>query len=233
MGVEVNTVARLVARRGARALARRLREHARPRARRLLPHAGRACRSSCPIELRRDPAPDRHRARADAASSTCSTTARTWIRAARARATPCRSPTTMAEHRRRVPREAARRRRRDRRGADGVPTSAARSSTRPRSRRRSRRAVTNDELYPVTCGVATKNLGTHSLLDLLVEGDPVAGAQGDRRSTRTAAPPRSSSRPSPTRSPGGSRSSASTAAPSPPTRRSSTCATRRRSGSAA
>src|SRR5579862_7146121 len=33
-------------------------------------------------------------------------------------------------------------------------------------------AVTNDELYPVSCGVATKNLGTHSLLDLLVEGVP-------------------------------------------------------------
>src|SRR5260370_38888444 len=33
-------------------------------------------------------------------------------------------------------------------------------------------AVTSDELYPVSCGVATKNLGTHSLLDLLVEGVP-------------------------------------------------------------
>ena len=33
-------------------------------------------------------------------------------------------------------------------------------------------AVTTDELYPVACGVATKNLGTHALLDLLVEGVP-------------------------------------------------------------
>src|SRR3954469_4628906 len=33
-------------------------------------------------------------------------------------------------------------------------------------------AVTNDELYPVACGVATKNLGPHALLDLLVEGVP-------------------------------------------------------------
>ena len=33
-------------------------------------------------------------------------------------------------------------------------------------------AVTNDALYPVACGVATKNLGTHALLDLLVEGVP-------------------------------------------------------------
>src|SRR6516162_10622623 len=28
-------------------------------------------------------------------------------------------------------------------------------------------AVTTDQLYPVACGVATKNLGTHALLDLL------------------------------------------------------------------
>jgi elongation factor G len=33
-------------------------------------------------------------------------------------------------------------------------------------------AVAHDELYPVSCGVATKNLGTHSLLDLLIEGVP-------------------------------------------------------------
>src|SRR5262249_46193214 len=33
-------------------------------------------------------------------------------------------------------------------------------------------AATHDGLYPVACGVATKNLGTHALLDLLVEGVP-------------------------------------------------------------
>ncbi len=33
-------------------------------------------------------------------------------------------------------------------------------------------AVTSDELYPVACGIATRNLGTHALLDLLVEGVP-------------------------------------------------------------
>jgi elongation factor G len=33
-------------------------------------------------------------------------------------------------------------------------------------------AVTENLLYPVACGVATKNLGTHALLDLLVEGMP-------------------------------------------------------------
>jgi elongation factor G len=33
-------------------------------------------------------------------------------------------------------------------------------------------AVTRDELYPVSCGVATRNLGSHALLDLIVEGVP-------------------------------------------------------------
>jgi elongation factor G len=33
-------------------------------------------------------------------------------------------------------------------------------------------AVTRSELFPVACGVATKNLGTTALLDLLVEGVP-------------------------------------------------------------
>jgi elongation factor G len=39
-------------------------------------------------------------------------------------------------------------------------------------------AVTRDELYPVACGVATKNLGTTSLLDLLVEGVPSPSRKG-------------------------------------------------------
>jgi elongation factor G len=33
-------------------------------------------------------------------------------------------------------------------------------------------AVTRGEVFPVACGVATKNLGTHALLDLIVEGVP-------------------------------------------------------------
>jgi elongation factor G len=33
-------------------------------------------------------------------------------------------------------------------------------------------AVTTGEVFPVACGVASKNLGTHALLDLLVEGVP-------------------------------------------------------------
>src|SRR3990170_2844500 len=39
-------------------------------------------------------------------------------------------------------------------------------------------AVTNGEVFPVACGVATKNLGTHALLDLLVEGLPSPAKKG-------------------------------------------------------
>jgi elongation factor G len=39
-------------------------------------------------------------------------------------------------------------------------------------------AVTRDELYPVGCAVATKNLGTHAILDLLVEGVPSPARKG-------------------------------------------------------
>jgi elongation factor G len=44
-------------------------------------------------------------------------------------------------------------------------------------------AVTNDQLYPVACGVATKNLGTHALLDLLVEGIPSPSRKGSHVDT--------------------------------------------------
>src|SRR5919202_1037538 len=39
-------------------------------------------------------------------------------------------------------------------------------------------AVTRGELFPVACGVATKNLGTTALLDLLVEGVPSPEKKG-------------------------------------------------------
>jgi len=39
-------------------------------------------------------------------------------------------------------------------------------------------AVTNGEVFPVACGVATKNLGTHAVLDLLVEGVPSPAKKG-------------------------------------------------------
>ena len=39
-------------------------------------------------------------------------------------------------------------------------------------------AVTKGEVFPVACGVASKNLGTHALLDLLVEGVPSPAKRG-------------------------------------------------------
>jgi elongation factor G len=39
-------------------------------------------------------------------------------------------------------------------------------------------AVTKGEVFPVACGVVTKNLGTHALLDLLVEGVPSPAKKG-------------------------------------------------------
>src|SRR4051812_34957677 len=39
-------------------------------------------------------------------------------------------------------------------------------------------AVTRGDLFPVACGVATKNLGTSALLDLLVEGVPSPAKKG-------------------------------------------------------
>ena len=39
-------------------------------------------------------------------------------------------------------------------------------------------AVTQGEVFPVACGVATKNLGTHALLDLIVEGVPSPAKKG-------------------------------------------------------
>jgi elongation factor G len=51
-------------------------------------------------------------------------------------------------------------------------------------------AVTRGEVFPVACGVATKNLGTHALLDLIVEGVPSPAKKGapiDVDSAATAA----------------------------------------------
>ncbi len=66
----------------------------------------------------------------------------------------------------------------DRRGADGALPGRRRSSASRRSRTRSRTPSRAASVFPVACGVATKNLGTHALLDLIVEGVPVAGEEG-------------------------------------------------------
>ncbi len=47
-------------------------------------------------------------------------------------------------------------------------------------------AVTRDEIYPVACGVATKNLGAHALLDLIVEGVPSPVKKGSPIETDAA-----------------------------------------------
>jgi elongation factor G len=47
-------------------------------------------------------------------------------------------------------------------------------------------AVTRDEIYPVACGVATKNLGSHALLDLIVEGVPSPAKKGSPIETDAA-----------------------------------------------
>ena len=39
-------------------------------------------------------------------------------------------------------------------------------------------AVTRGEVFPVACGIATKNLGTHAMLDLIVEGVPSPAKAG-------------------------------------------------------
>jgi elongation factor G len=39
-------------------------------------------------------------------------------------------------------------------------------------------AMTRGEVFPVACGVATKNLGTHAVLDLIVEGVPSPARKG-------------------------------------------------------
>jgi elongation factor G len=39
-------------------------------------------------------------------------------------------------------------------------------------------AMTRGEVFPVACGVASKNLGTHALLDLIVEGIPSPAKKG-------------------------------------------------------
>ena len=89
-----------------------------------------------------------------------------------------------------------------------------------------KRGVTDGRIFPVTCGVATKNLGTDRLLEALVEDLPSPAMRGalaalgarPRRSrsspTRRSPWSPTSSRPSPTPTRAGSTSSASSAAPS-------------------
>jgi elongation factor G len=68
-------------------------------------------------------------------------------------------------------------------------------------------AVTRGEVFPVGCTVATKNLGTTALLDLLVEGVPPPRRRARRSTSPSRTRPPSCSRRSPIPSPAGSRCS--------------------------
>ncbi len=118
MGVEVNT-SRIWQRAEEQELSRvALREHARPRARRLLPRArGGAAAALRP--LRRDPASDRQRARADG-NRRPSPHVRVHGSLGRARGRAAADPRLDGRPRAGASREAARRRGRDRRGAHGA-----------------------------------------------------------------------------------------------------------------
>ena len=209
--------AHLAPRRGRARRPRRRREHARPRARRLLPRP-RGAPLAARRPLRRGAHPDRRRARAD----------RDRRRPAHVRVhepggpeggRARRDPRGAGRPGGRVPREAARRRRRDRRGADGaLPRrpgalrggggDGAEEGGHARrglpGRRRGR-----DEEPRHDCAPRPAR-----------RGRPRPGRSATRRSrSRARASPRSSSRRSPTRSPAGSTSSASSRGRSRPTRR--------------
>ena len=172
------------------------------------------------------------RARADAASSTCCTTAPTWIPQAAARAIPWRSRTrwrsVAAEYREKLldavveTDEALMERYLARRGARPARGRRGAEDRRDERRALSRRLRRRDEepRHPRAARPARR-------------GRALAGAQAHAASTPAAAPSAFVFKTVADPFAGRISSSASTAARSAPTRRSSTCATRPRSGSAA
>ena len=219
----------LAPRRRARPLARRHGQHARPRARRLLPRA-RAAAGAALAQVHRRPHPDRRRARAHRHRRRPPHVRLPEPRTAPRRATRSPIPDDMRRARAGVPREAPRRGRADRRGADGA-------LPRGRGARRARRRRGAQARGHPGRGVPGR----------------VRCRQGQPRHPRAARPPRrgravareegpadglgrrrpllrSSSRRWPTRSPGASTSSASSRGRSRPSRPCSTCASARRSG---
>ena len=58
-----------------------------------------------------------------------------------------------------------------------------------------KKGVTEGHLFPVTCGVATKNLGTNRLLEALVEDLPSPAMRGARHGARRRRTRRSRSSP--------------------------------------
>ena len=187
---------RLEARRRARARAHRLREHARPRAR--ATSSARSRRSAPSSTRTASPCTSRSaRSTSSPASWTSCTCARTRARRGRRRARPARSRTRWRTSPPSTARSSSTRSSRPTRGSWSA-TSRARSSAREEVAAALKAAVTNGEVFPVACGVATKNLGTHAVLDLLVEGvpSPAKKALVHRRRRRRHGG-RSCSRPSP------------------------------------
>ena len=188
MGVEVATAAALGPRRRARARAPRLREHARPRAGRLLPRARlpqggvRAARGG-----HRDP--DRRRARA-ARRGRPDRHEGVRVRGRRAATTAPRSTipddlrARAEEYREKLMDEVAEvsdelmERYLEGEEISHEETVAALES-----------GVSEGRIFPVTCGVATRNLGINRLLDAFCRGPSLAGRarRRDRRGGRARA----------------------------------------------
>ena len=113
-----------------------------------------------------------------------------------------------------VPREAARRGRRDRRGSDGALPRGRGAPGRRRRRRAEGRRHARRDLSRSPAASRRRTSARTALLDLLVEGVPSPGAEGRRRSSSATRSRRSSSsRRSPTRSRAGSTASASSPGP--------------------
>ena len=177
MGVEVST-ARLWERAdGARPRAAGVREHARPRARRLLPHA-RLAQGGVRPARRRDRDPDRLRARG-ARHRRPDRHEGVRVRGRRARRARPRSP---------IPAEIADQAQEYR---EKLMDEVAENSDDLMERYLEGEEISHDEIvsalkegvtagtiFPVTCGVATKNLGTDRLLDALVQDLPSPAKKG-------------------------------------------------------
>ena len=168
--------AREAPRRRARARARAVRQHARPRARRLLPHARRRSRSSS----RR--AASRCTCRSAPSTSSrgivdvlhmCAYTSPDGGKEGEPIAIPAEMVDLAQEYREKLLDEVVQT---DEAlmeqylGGEELDPHAVASAL--------KLAITRGEVFPVACGVATKNLGTHALLDLIVEGVPSPAKKG-------------------------------------------------------
>ena len=168
-------IACLEARRRARARARRVREHARPRARRLLPHAraapGAALDTCVAVHI---PIGHEHELTGIVdVLHMCAYTSPEGAKEGEPGPIPDEMAGLAAEYREKLLDAVVetdeglmeRYLEGEELGAEEVAAAL-------------KAAVTSGDVFPVACGVATKNLGTHALLDLLVEGVPSPAKKG-------------------------------------------------------